>query len=219
MDNGTKVPFAYGYLLTNGKRVAVTNETGFFRFEMPSDQDKAVVYFVDEVFKRFVSSTKVIAIQPDSATAVTIVLPLQLVPVHFDASNGITLDRGGLTDYPPAGGLSIPDNYIVLDDGTPFTGQAKAHVHFMDPGILNDLKASNGDFVYSTEDDTIAPMETFGMFHASIEHSVGRHLKVKKKMSFTLDASLFKISAGEDGDPDISLWDFDVNNGIWIEKT
>ncbi|KAL4224567.1 hypothetical protein ACF0H5_015268 [Mactra antiquata] len=219
MENGTKVPFAYGYLYVNGKQAAVTNEQGYFRFEIPVDQNKAIVHFVDETFKRFLPSTKVIASQPDTSISVTISLPLKPNPVDFDSKHGISVNLGGSKEHPVAGGLTIPENAIFTKDGIPFNGQAKAVVHFMDPRNLDDLEASNGEFVYKTEDGTVAPMETFGMFHASVEDTSGNELRVKKKMSFTLDASLFNVSTGDDGNPELSLWDFDVNNGVWIEKT
>ncbi|XP_045176953.2 cartilage intermediate layer protein 1-like [Mercenaria mercenaria] len=218
-ENGSKTPFAYGYLFINGKKAAVSNEMGYFQFEVFRNVKHAVVYFVDEVFQKFVPTTKVINTQRDSLSFITVVLPLKPRPVEFQGHLGISVNLGGSNNFPPAGGLTIPEHALVTADGHAFTGKAKATVHFMDPRKLTDLEASNGNFIYTTDDGTTAPLDTFGMFHTSVEDDIGRSLKIKKKLTFTLDASIFNVSLKDDGSPDLALWNYDINNGIWVETS
>ncbi|XP_060555559.1 cartilage intermediate layer protein 1-like [Ruditapes philippinarum] len=216
-ENGSKIPFAYGFLYIDGKKAAVTNERGYFHFELLRSKTRAIVYFVDETFYMFVPTTKIMVAQRDSTSFVTVVLPLKPNPIKFDSHLGISISLGGSNNLPPVGGITIPEHALITSDGMNYTGKAKATVHFMDPRKLSDLEASNGNFVYNTPDGSTGPLETFGMFRTTVEDDKGFPLKVKKKLQFNLDASIFNVSFKDDGSPDLALWNYDINNGIWVE--
>ncbi|XP_060586710.1 cartilage intermediate layer protein 1-like [Ruditapes philippinarum] len=217
-QNGTDIPFRIGQVLVNGKIAATTNAAGFFKFDVPKGIKRVVATFHDKVFKKFMDTTKIIQVKEGGETFSTIVIPLRPQPIPFHTENGTEIHLGtGPSGMPPAGQLSIPTNAIVTPDGQPFNGTAKTILHFMDPRNRDDIESANGDFESESPGGDKVPLKTYGMFQLSIEDDKGKELKVNKPLKFTLDASQFNIEHDENGDPDLSLWDYDNNKGVWVE--
>ena len=216
--NGTDIPFSLGQVLVNGKVLATTNAAGFFNFEVPKGVKRVVATFHDNILKKFMDTTKIIQVKEGGETFSTIVIPLRPLPIHFHTENGTEIHLGtGPSGIPPAGQLSIPTNAIVSPDGQPFNGTAKTIIHFMDPRNRDDIEAANGEFESESPGGEKFPLKTYGMFQLAIEDDKGKELKVNKPLRFTLDASQFNIEHDESGDPDLALWDYDNNKGVWVE--
>ena len=217
---GKEIPLQLGVVLSNGQEVGRTNMAGFFSFQVPKGIKRVVITFHDERYKKFVDSTKIINVVEGKETSVSAVLPLKPPPVPFTPTIGTDIELGGKTSgVPAAGSLSIEPDALMTAEGHPYSGPAKASVHFMDPRHREDLETSNGDFVYENEAGEKLPLRTFGMFHVGVEDDGGNPLNINKDITFKLDASLFNISLDKHGEPDLSLWSYDTNKGIWVEQS
>ena len=217
-SNGTEVPLKIGQIIVKGEVVSYTSMSGIFKFEVKKDTKRVVATFHDETFNLLADITKIIEVNSGSSTFATVVMPLTPTPIPFDTTNGTEIHMGGDGDgMPPAAQLSIPPNAIVTADGESFNGNVKASLHFMDPRKREDIESANGEFVSESPDGTRMPLKTFGMFQLDLHDDNGNALSTNKPLTFSLDSSMFNVPLNEDGSPDLALWSYDINKGIWIE--
>lgn len=219
-ENGTTVPMQLGTIYIDNKEVARTNMAGFFKFEVEKGKTRLVATFHDGYFKKFLDVTKIIQIIEGIDNHVTIVVPLKPEPVSFNPHIGTEFQLGaGKNGESPLGSLQIQEDSVVTIDGEPFDGTAKATMHFVDPRDRDSIDSANGDFVSESPDGSSVPLETFGMFQFAVNDENGNPLQINKPMVFNLDADIFNITLDENGEPDLALWDYDVNKGVWVENT
>ena len=219
--NGKKFPLQLGEIRYNGRFGANTNMAGYFRFQVEKGTKRAVLTLHDGIFKKFLDSTRIFELSEGTEMVVNIVLPFKPDPIPFTPSIGSDIQIGGDgKGLPPAGTISIPGNSLIDTDGNPYEGSqgAKAHVHFMDPRKAEDIETADGEFVYQTLDGKRMPLRTFGMFHVEIVDNHGSELRLNQPLSFDLDAAQFNFTSDDKGDPDVDLWTWDPNKGIWMEQ-
>ncbi|KAL4224566.1 Adamtsl1p [Mactra antiquata] len=212
--NGTDISLKLGEVHVNGKEMARTNMAGIFTFEIPTTTTKIVVKFYDEVFKKFVPSTKVIQVTPGSSTSLKLLLTLRPEPVDFEAQEGLALEVGGTKGLASVGRILIENNALLTESGEPYNGSVKAHIHYMDPRNIQDFQASDGEFTFE-ENGKICPLETYGVFNTKFEDDRGNTLINNKPLKFEIDPSIYNISTGKDGEPEVELWRMDDNTGSW----
>ena len=218
-ENGNEVPMQLARICLNGHPVGSTNMFGYFKIDIKNDTERAILTFSDEIFKKFLDHTKLIDINEGIDNYVSVIIPMRPPPVPFDANNGMSVHVGGDTKgTSPAGSVSIPANSIVTTDGVPYKGRAKAVVHFMDPRRLDDMETATGDFVYARRNGERAPLRTYGILHVGLEDEHDNTLLSYKPFQFNLDGSLFNVNLDKNGNPDICVWYYDVNNGAWVEQ-
>lgn len=216
--NGSEIPFQFGNIIVHGKVKTQTNAGGFFQFDVSKGTKRVVATFRDELFEKFMDTTKVFEVSPGKETFKSVVIPLRPAPIQFHADNGSELHLGGDdNDIPPAGRVSIPSDALVDAAGTPYKGQAKAVFHFMDPRKRDDMEAANGVFESESPSGEKMPLKTFGMFQLAVHDDAGNELKMVKPLKFAINASLFNVPHNEKGEPDLALWSYDNNKGIWVE--
>ncbi|KAL4224563.1 Hemicentin-1 [Mactra antiquata] len=214
LENGTELPLKLGTILANGKQVARTNMVGIFTFEIPTSVTKLVLQFNDDIFKAFAESTKVVHVTEGLSTSLKLALPLRPKPVDFHSNDGLQLEVGGTDGRASAGRIHVRDNALVKETGEPYTGEAKARIHYMDPRKLDDFEAANGEFSYKIDGKTI-PLETFGVFSTEFEDNHGKSLINTKPMKIEIDPTVYNITAAADGNPNVDLWSLDSNSGLW----
>ena len=193
---------------------------GYFRFDVPKSSKRVILHFHDGVFRKFLDHTKTILPAEGVDTQLQVVVPLKPQPITFNPNIGADIQLGGSDKgKPPLSSISIPDSSLITEDGQPYKGQAKAAVHFMDPRNREDMESANGEFIYESPNGEKLPLQTFGMFHMTLEDENGNALKTNKPFKFSLDSSLFNVTLDKDGNPDLALWYYDVNKGIWIQQS
>ncbi|XP_045182009.2 cartilage intermediate layer protein 1-like [Mercenaria mercenaria] len=219
-ENGTIVPMQLGAIYIDNEEVAKTNMAGFFKFEVAKGKTRLVATFHDGFRNIFLDVTKIIQVVEGIDNHVTIVVPLKPEPISFNPHIGTEFQLGANKNGDsPLGSLQIQEDSIVTLDGEPFDGTAKATMHFVDPRDRDSIDSANGDFVSESPDGSSVPLETFGMFQFAVNDESGNPLKINKPMAFSFDAEIFKVTLDENGEPELALWDYDVNKGVWVENT
>ena len=219
-SNGKVVPLQLASISANGQQVSSTTMAGYFRFDVPKTGKRVILHFHDGVFKKFLDHTKIVIPSEGVDTQLSVAVPLKPKPIPFNPNIGADIQLGGSDKgKPPLSSISIPDSSLITEDGQPYKGQAKAAIHFMDPRNRDDMESANGEFVYESPNGDKLPLETFGMFHMTLEDGNGKALKTNKPFKFSLDSSLFNVTLDKDGNPDLALWYYDVNKGIWIQQS
>ena len=217
---GKKIPFQLGLITANGQEIARTAMSGHFRFDVPADLKRAILRFTDIVFDKFLDHVKIVNINEESDTQVPVVIPMKPKPAPFNPDLGIEipLESSHKTGVPPASRISIPENSTVTRDGEPYHGPANVTVHFMDPRSRDDLEMANGEFVYENPNGDMLPLQTYGVFQLAIRDEYGNPLQTTKPIQTTFDNSLFNVSLDRDGNPDLELWHYDGNKGLWVTQ-
>lgn len=217
--NGSVVPLQLGSVYANGQLVSRTSMAGYFRFDVPKSSKMIILHFSDEVFKKLLDHTKTVNAIEGADTQVSVAIPIKPKPISFNPNLGADIQLGSNSNAKqPSSSISIPDNSLITKDGQPYKGQAKAAVHFMDPRNREDMETANGEFVFESPNGDKLPLQTYGMFHVTLEDHNGNSLQSNKPFRFSLDSSMFNISLDENGNPDLAMWYYDVNKGVWVEQ-
>ena len=217
--NGKVTPLQLASISANGQEVSSTTMAGYFRFDVPKNGKRVILHFHDSIFKKFLDHTKIVMPIEGVDTQLSVAVPLKPKPIPFNPNIGADIQLGGNDKgKPPLSSISIPESSLITEDGQLYKGQAKAAVHFMDPRNREDMESANGEFVYESQNGGKLPLQTYGMFHMSLEDGKGKALKTNKPFKFSIDSSLFNITLDKDGNPDLAMWFYDVNKGIWVEQ-
>jgi len=218
-NNSKDIPFQLGSIYVNGKELGRTNMAGFFKFTVPKGSKRIVATFHDTIFKKFMDITKIFNVEDGQEIHATVVIPLKPKPISFNTSHSTEIELGGGNDGLRAvASIAIQKDSFVGSDGQTYKGAAKATVHFMDPRDRDSLDAANGEFESETPDGAKTPLRTYGMFQLGVDDPNGNPLQIQKSVKFYLDSSLFNITLDNNGEPDLALWDYDVNKGVWVEN-
>ena len=219
-DKGKTIPFPLGLITVNGQEIARTAMSGHFRFDVPTNLKRAILRFTDIIFDKFMEHVKIVNINEDSDTVVPVVIPMKPKPTPFNPDLGldIPLESNQNTGVPPISRISIPENSTVTRDGKPYNGPANVTVHYMDPRNRDDLEMANGDFVFESSNGDMFPLQTYGIFQLALRDQNGNPLHTTKPIQTSFDSSLLNVSLDGDGNPDLELWHYDGNKGVWVTQ-
>lgn len=202
-------------LFFRGKSVGNTNAEGKFSFPVPETTKRAIVTFKDQKRKKFVEEDKIFVVEKGQTAIYTVKLREKPAPVTFNASEPLDVALGSDSSDSFAD-LELPENALLTEDGSVFSGIAKATVSVTDPRNQSDFESAPGDFSSMNEDGEEELLQTFGMIKLDLEDDSGKPLTMSKPMKVYLDSEKLNSSVS-DGNVSIKLYWLDKNTGRWRE--
>ena len=202
-------------LFFRGKSVGNTNAEGKFSFPVPETTKRAIVTFKDQKRKKFVEEDKIFVVEKGQTAIYTVKLREKPAPVTFNASEPLDVALGSDSSDSFAD-LELPENALLTEDGSVFSGIAKATVSVTDPRNQSDIESAPGDFSSMNEDGEEELLQTFGMIKLDLEDDSGKPLTMSKPMKVYLDSEKLNSSAS-DGNVSIKLYWLDKKTGRWRE--
>ena len=197
------------------KSVGNTNAEGKFSFPVPETTKRAIVTFKDQKRKKFVEEDKIFLVEKGQTAIYTVKLREKLAPVTFNASEPLDVALGSDSSDSFAD-LELPENALLTEDGSVFSGIAKATVSVTDPRNQSDFESAPGDFSSMNEDGEEELLQTFGMIRLHLEDDSGKPLTMSKPMKVYLDSDKLNSSVS-DGNVSTKLYWLDKKTGRWRE--
>ena len=194
------------------KRVAMTDENGDFSFAVPKNTRRSVVTFKDQIIKKFEEEDKIFVLTEGQKVKFRVKLREKPKPITFNASEPLDVSLGGESDS--FADLELPENALLTEDGSVFSGNAKASVSVTDPRNQSDISSAPGDFSTMNEDGEEEILETYGMMKLSLEDDNGKPLVMSKPMKVYLDPEKLNLTVS-DGNVSIKLYWLDRKTGRW----
>ncbi len=208
-------PAKFVDLFFAGTLVDRTDLNGMFSFVVPKTTKRAIVTFKDPIFKKFEEEDKIFTINEGQRAVYTVKLRKKAEPITFNASEPFEVPLGGASDS--FADLELPENALLTEDGSVFSGNAKATVSVTDPRNLSDILSAPGDFTTMNEDGEQEILQTYGMMKLNLEDDNGKPLTVSKPMKVYLDPEKLNISLPEGNLSAVKLYWLDRKTGRWRE--
>lgn len=202
-------------LFFRGKSVGNTNAEGKFSFPVPETTKRAIVTFKDQKRKKFVEEDKIFVVEKGQTAIYTVKLREKPAPVTFNASEPLDVALGSDSSDSFAD-LELPENALLTEDGSVFSGIAKVTVSVTDPRNQSDIESAPGDFSSMNEDGEEELLQTFGMIKLDLEDDSGKPLTMSKPMKVYLDSEKLNSSVS-DGNVSTKLYWLDKKTGRWRE--
>ena len=199
-------------LFFDGQRVARTNSNGKFSFTTAKTTKRAIVTFKDQIVKKFEEEDKIFFLNEGQRATYRVKLREKPKPITFNASEPLDLPLGGESDS--FADLEIEENSLLTEDGSVFSGNAKASVSVTDPRNQSDISSAPGDFSTMNEDGEEEILETYGMMKLNLEDDNGKALVMSKPMKVYLDPEKLNLTLS-DGNVSIKLYWLDKKTGRW----
>ncbi len=197
-----------------GQLVGRTDKNGRFYFVVAKATKRAIVTFKDQVKKTFQEEDKIFILNEGQAALYRVILRKKPQPIIFNASEPYDVPLGGETDN--FADLELPENALLTEDGSVFSGNAKATVSVTDPRNQSDILSAPGDFTTTSEDGEEEMLETYGMMKLNLEDENGKPLTMSKPMKVYLDPEKLNLTLS-DGNVSIKLYWLDRKTGRWKE--
>ena len=199
-------------LIFDGDLVATTNANGDFSFAVPKNTRRAIVTFKDQIVKKFEDEDKIFVLNEGQTVTYRVKLREKPKPITFNPSEPLDVPLGGKSDS--FADLELPENALLTEDGSVFSGNAKAIISVIDPRNQSDILSAPGDFSTLNEDGEEEILETYGMMKLSLEDDNGRPLVMSKPMKVYLDPEKLNLTVS-DGNVSIKLYWLDRKTGRW----
>ena len=197
-----------------GVLVDRTDNQGMFSFVVPKATKRVIVTFKDRVFKTFQEQDKIFIINEGQRTMYRVKLRKEAIPITFNASEPLELPLGGKSDS--FADVELPENALLTEDGSVFSGYAKVAVSVTDPRNQSDILSAPGDFTTTNGDGEVEMLETYGMMKLNLEDDSGKPLVMSKPMKVYLDPEKLNITVS-DGNTSVKLYWLDRKTGRWRE--
>ncbi|XP_020610212.1 cartilage intermediate layer protein 1-like [Orbicella faveolata] len=201
-------------LIFAGELVDRTDANGDFSFAVPKKTKRVIVTFRDRIIKKFQEEDKIFNLNEGQTVTYRVKLREKPKPITFNASEPLELPLGGESDS--FADLEIPENSLLTQDGSVFSGNAKVTVSVTDPRNQSDILTAPGDFTTMNEDGEVEMLETYGMIKLNLEDDNGKPLAMSKPMKVYLDPEKLNITVS-DGNASVKLYWLDRKTGRWRE--
>lgn len=201
-------------LLLAGQLVTRTDANGDFSFAVPKNTKRAIVTFKDRIIKKFEEEDKIFVLTEGQTITYRVKLRQKPKPITFNASEPLDVPLGGESDS--FADLELPENALLTEDGSVFSGNAKATVSVTDPRNQSDIQSAPGDFSTMNEDGEEEILETYGMMKLNLEDDNGKPLVMSKPMKVYLDPEKLNLTLSE-GNVSVKLYWLDRKTGRWRE--
>jgi len=195
-----------------GEVVDRTDANGDFSFAAPKNTKKAIVTFRDRIIKKFQEEDKIFVLNEGQTVTYRVKLREKPKPFTFNASEPLEVPLGGGSDS--FAGLELPENALLTEDGSVYSGNAKASISVTDPRNQSDIESAPGDFSTISEDGEEEILETYGMMKLSLEDDNGKPLVMSKPMKVYLVPEKLNLTVS-DGNVSIKLYWLDRKTGRW----
>jgi hypothetical protein len=121
----------------------------------------------------------------------------------------INAGTGGAVPFQGGGQVVIPANAFPVAPGTPVTVRAT----YIDTNNAAQFSTAPGDFTGRTSSGTLEQIESFGMLSVDVRDAQGQPLDLAPGQQAVIQFPL----RGGSGAATRPLWDFDTQQGIWVE--
>ncbi len=209
------IPAKFVDLFFAGTLVDRTGSNGMFSFVVPKTTKRAIVTFKDQIFNKFEEEDKIFTINEEQRAMYRVKLRKKAIPITFNASEPFAVPLGGESDS--FADLELPENALLTEDGSVFSGNAKATVLVTDPRNLSDILSAPGDFTTVNEDGEQELLQTYGMMKLNLKDENGKPLTMSKPMKVFLDPEKLNISLPEGNASVVKLYWLDRKTGRWRE--
>lgn len=199
-------------LFLAGVLVDRTDSHGMFSFVVPKATKRVKVTFKDRVFKEFQEQDKIFTINEGQRTMHRVKLRKKAIPITFNASEPLEFPLGGVANS--FADVALPENALLTEDGSVFSGNAKLAVSVTDPRNQSDILSAPGDFTTMNEDGEEEMLETYGMMKLNLEDENGKPLVMSKPMRVYLDPEKLNLTLS-DGNASVQLYWLERKTGRW----
>ena len=189
-----------------------TDSHGMFSFVVPKATKRVIVTFKDRVFKEFQEQDKIFTINEGQRTMHRVKLRKKAIPITFNASEPLEFPLGGVSNS--FADVALPENALLTEDGSVFSGNAKLAVSVTDPRNQSDILSAPGDFTTMNEDGEEEMLETYGMMKLNLEDENGKPLVMSKPMRVYLDPEKLNLTLS-DGNASVQLYWLERKTGRW----
>ena len=196
-----------------------TNQQGFFSFQVPTGKKRLSVVFSDSFRKEYADVTKVFHVEEGQTLFSKIVLKPKPSPKPFNSSQHLKVQLGKSENDTGFAEMVIPEDSLLRDDGTVFSGQANLRTEVVNTRSLSDMVAAPADFTAVDEDGEQQMLVSYGMLSLDFEDERGRQLSPFKPIKLYLDPEKLNISVDNNGNTTTKLWWLDTRTGRWIEAS
>mgnify|MGYP000550840156 FL=1 len=194
-----------------------TNQQGFFSFQVPAGKKRLSVVFSDSFRKEYADVTKVFHVEEGKTLFSKIVLKPKPSPKPFNSSQQFKVQLGNSDNHTGFAEMVIPEDSLLRDDGTVFSGQANLRMDVVNTLSLSDMVAAPADFTAVDEDGEEQMLVSYGMLSLDFEDDRGKKLSPFKPIKLYLDPEKLNISVDSNGNTTTKLWWLDSTTGRWIE--
>ena len=216
LDGRVEKPVAYCEVKT-GRDFYTTDDKGLFSMEVSDDRVRIIAVFMDTFDNKFADFTKVFRVKKGQTLYSKIVLRLKPTPKPFNSSEPFDVPLGDEGGYSGFGEIKIPNNAMLNEDGTAYSGPANLRLSLLDPRNMSDIVTAPGDFSTINEDGEEQMLVTYGMITLNFEDERGKKLSTSKSIKMLLDPEKLNISVDSNGNTTTKLWWLDEATGRWIE--
>ena len=216
LDGRVEKPVAYCEVKIGGDFYNA-DDKGLFSMEVSDDRVRIIAVFMDTFDNKFADFTKVFRVKKGQTLYSKIVLRLKPSPKPFNSSEPFDVPLGDEGGYSGFGEIKIPNNALLNEDGTAYSGPANLRLSLLDPRNMSDIVTAPGDFSTINEDGEEQMLVTYGMITLNFEDERGKKLSTSKSIKMFLDPEKLNISVDSNGNTTTKLWWFDEATGRWIE--
>ncbi|XP_066503728.1 cartilage intermediate layer protein 1 [Hoplias malabaricus] len=208
-------PLRFGHIFMGKERIGTTGYQGGFTIQVPSDNQRLVVNFVDPS-ERFIDTLKVFIFdKKGGAVYHDVKVMRKQEPVDIDSGETNTIYLGEIEGEDPIGQLVIPPNSFHKTTGETYEGTVKASVTFFDPRNITTAAATPGDLNFVGDEGDILPLRTYGMFSVDFRDEVNKEVLGAGGVQVLLDTEHVKM---QEHIPAMKLWSLNPDTGIWEEE-
>lgn len=193
------------------------DEKGAFEFEVPQDKQRLTAVFMDTFGEEYADFTKVFRIVQGQSLFSKIVLRVKPALTPFNSSEPLKVPMGDSGDGSAFAEIEIPEDALLKEDGTIYSGQANFRMSVIDPRNATDVMTAPADFSTIDEDGEEQILVSYGMLSLDFEDENGNKLSTSKSIKMFLDPEKLNISVDSNGNTSTKLWWLDENTGRWME--
>lgn len=189
------------------------DEKGAFEFEVPEDKQRLTAVFMDTFEEEYADFTKVFRIVQGQSLFYKIVLRVKPALTPFNSSEPLKVPIGDSGDGSAFAEIEIPEDALLKEDGTIYSGQANFRMSVTDPRNATDVMTAPADFSTIDEDGEEQILVSYGMLSLDFEDENGNKLSTSKSIKLFLDPEKLNISVDSNGNTSTKLWWLDENTG------
>ena len=193
------------------------DEKGAFKFEVPEDKQRLTAVFMDTFEGEYADFTKVFRIVQGQSLFSKIVLRAKPAPTPFNSSEPFKVPMGDGGDGSAFAEIEIPEDALLKEDGTIYSGQANLRLSVTDPRNATDVMTAPADFSSIDEDGEEQILASYGMLSLDFEDESGNKLSTSKSINLFLDPEKLNISVDSNGNTSTKLWWLDEKTGRWMK--
>ncbi len=187
-----------------GRAPVTTDTNGKFTIDRPAPSERFAVTFRAA---RYIETTRVYDTRPNAAMPSVVVVWPRADAVSMNATRGGTLTFA-------AGTVTIPPRALADDYGRPVYGDVRLSFSAFDVMDARQYRSAPGDFTARMRDNTIRPLETFGVFEIYVEDSKGRRLDLAPGQLAEVELS---VPEALEPPESVGSYRFEARTGLWLE--